>query len=446
MTRNLEYLTVSVLTKYLKRKFEADPYLKRVYLTGEISNFRLRPKHQYFSLKDQRAKISAIMFQSAFAKLKFRPEEGMKVLVSGYVSLYEASGQYQIYVDTMQPDGVGALYQAFEQLKTKLQEEGVFNLPKRLISKFPQRIAVITSPSGAVLRDIVTTVQRRFPIVQLVLFPTQVQGTQAADSLVQQLARVNELGNFDTIIMGRGGGSIEDLWPFNEERVARAILASQIPVISSVGHETDTTISDLVADLRAPTPTAAAELATPDLQQLLFDLQQLRTNLLQAVRVYLQHKRQQLDIYQQSYLFQHPQTLYQDYLQRVDQLTTKLETQTMQLIQTQRQHWRILQQSLQYTQPKISPLQEQVQQLQNNLQLNYDHYLGQQRQNVGNLIKNLDNLSPLKTLQRGYAVVSQAGQPLTKVAKLQLKLPLTIKLQDGVIEAQVENSKESDHG
>ena len=208
-----EYLTVSALTQYLKRKFDADPYLKRVYLTGEISNFRLRPKHQYFSLKDEHAKISDIMFHSAFAKLKFQPEEGMKVLVSGYVSLYEASGQYQIYVESMQPDGVGALYQAFEQLKAKLQKEGVFALPKQPISKFPRRIAIITSPSGAVIRDIITTVQRRFPIVQLVLFPAQVQGQAAAASLVARLQQVNELGNFDTIIMGRGGGSIEDLWP-----------------------------------------------------------------------------------------------------------------------------------------------------------------------------------------------------------------------------------------
>ena len=216
-----EYLTVSALTKYLHTKFTRDPYLRRVYLTGEISNFRRRATHQYFSLKDDNAVISVMMFQSAFSKIKFEPEEGMKVLVSGRVDLYEKSGRYQIIIDTMQPDGVGALYQAYEQLVKKLRIEGLFNeeLKKPLV-KYPKRIAVITSPSGAVIRDIITTTHRRYPIAQLVLFPAVVQGDDAADSLVGRLKQVNEEGNFDTIIIGRGGGSIEDLWPFNEDHLA----------------------------------------------------------------------------------------------------------------------------------------------------------------------------------------------------------------------------------
>ena len=277
------YLTVTALTKYIARKFTYDPYLERVYLVGEISNFRLRERHQYFSIKDENAKIEAVMFQSNFSRIKFKPEDGMKVLVTGRIEVYEQTGKYQINIETMQPDGVGALYQAYEQLKAKLAQEGVFSRPKRPLVKFPKRIAVITSPSGAVIRDIITTTRRRYPIVQLVLFPAEVQGEYAKDSLVGRLKEVNARGDFDTIIIGRGGGSIEDLWPFNEEEVARAIAASKIPVISSVGHETDTTLSDLAADVRAATPTAAAELATPVLADEILKLKDYQVRLAQAM-------------------------------------------------------------------------------------------------------------------------------------------------------------------
>ncbi|MFV0561101.1 MAG: exodeoxyribonuclease VII large subunit, partial [Enterococcus sp.] len=208
-----EYLTITALTKYLKRKFDVDPYLERVYLTGEISNFRFRANgHQYFSLKDDNAKISAMMFKGAFQKLAFQPKEGMKVFVVGRISLYEASGSYQIYIEHMEPDGVGALYQALAELKEKLSKEGLFTAPKKALPRYPKRIAVLTSPSGAVIRDIITTVKRRYPIAQIVLFPTVVQGNQAADNVVENIHRVEKLGNFDTMIIGRGGGSIEDLW------------------------------------------------------------------------------------------------------------------------------------------------------------------------------------------------------------------------------------------
>ncbi|UQS83449.1 exodeoxyribonuclease VII large subunit [Bombilactobacillus thymidiniphilus] len=432
-----DYLTVSALTQYLKRKFTADPYLKRVYLTGEISNFRLRPRHQYFSLKDQHAKISAIMFQNAFQKIKFRPEEGMKVLVVGYVSLYEANGQYQIYVEQMQPDGVGALYQAFEQLKTKLKAEGVFALPKKAIPSFPRRIAVITSASGAVIRDIITTVQRRFPIAQIVLFPAQVQGESAANSLVERLQQVNQQGDFDTIIIGRGGGSIEDLWPFNEERVARAILNSSIPVISSVGHETDTTIADYVADLRAPTPTAAAELATPVLQDLILQIRNLRLQLFQILKNYLARQRQHLRFYQDNYLLQNPRRLYQDYLQRVDQLTVKLGNQFAQIVQKNNQKFQLLQQSLRHYQPDLSYRQQLVMNNNKNLLDYYRNYLKHCRQNSQLLVSGLDDLSPLKTLKRGYAVVQQEERILTKVADVKTEQQLQIRLSDGIIKAQV---------
>jgi len=312
-----DYLTVTALTQYLKRKFEVDPYLGKVYLTGEISNFRLRPHaHQYFSLKDDHAKISAIMFRSAFEKLKFTPETGMKVLVTGRISLYEPTGQYQIYVERMEPDGIGQLYQAYEQLKKKLADEGLFSAPKRQLPRFPKRIAVITSPSGAVIRDIITTTRRRYPIAQIVLYPAVVQGDGAAPDLVRQLERVNATGTYDTLIIGRGGGSSEDLWPFNEETVARAIAASQIPVISSVGHETDTTIADLVADVRAATPTAAAELAVPVLTDEVVKLQQQRTRLYNAMTNRINFQQERLNKLMAAYVFRQPQRLYETYVQR----------------------------------------------------------------------------------------------------------------------------------
>ncbi len=325
---NDKYLTVSALTKYIKRKFDVDPYLGRIYMTGEISNFRPRANaHQYFSLKDDHAKISAIMFKSAFAKIKFQPEEGMKVLVSGRIGLYEASGSYQIYVDSMQPDGIGALYQAYEQLKRKLEQEGLFSAPKQALPMFPKKIAIVTSPSGAVIRDIITTTKRRFPIVQLVLFPAVVQGDAAAKDITRQIERVNENGTFDTLIIGRGGGSIEDLWPFNEEIVARAIADSEVPIISSVGHETDTTIADLVADVRAATPTAAAELAVPVLTDELLKISQQRQRLNNAMKNRIRLAQQDLDKLNQSYIFTQPKRLYEGYLQNVDLVTDRLKRQ-----------------------------------------------------------------------------------------------------------------------
>lgn len=307
------YLTVTALTRYLKRKFEADPYLEKVYLTGEVSNFRPRANsHQYFSLKDEKAKLSAVMFKGAYQKLKFQPEEGMKVLVVGRISLYEASGNYQIYIDHIEPDGVGALYQAYEQLKNSLNQEGLFKEShKQPLVKYPKRIAVVTSPSGAVIKDIITTIQRRYPIAQLVLFPTKVQGDDASKEIAQRIREINEIGSFDTMIVGRGGGSIEDLWSFNTEEVVRAVFESRTPVISSVGHETDTTLTDLVADVRAATPTAAAELAVPVLKEELIKIREKQMRLYNALNNQLKHKRANYDKLSQSVMFKQPNRLYE---------------------------------------------------------------------------------------------------------------------------------------
>lgn len=259
-----KYLSVTTLTKYLKMKFDKDPYLERVYLTGQVSNFRKRPTHQYFSLKDDHAVIQATIWSGIYQKLGFDLEEGMKINVIGRVQVYEPSGSYSIIIEKAEPDGVGALAIQFEQLKKKLTEEGLFQERfKQALPQFSKRIGVVTSRSGAVIRDIITTVSRRFPGVDILLYPTKVQGEGAAEEIARNIARANQRDDLDLLIIGRGGGSIEDLWAFNEEIVVRAIFESRLPVISSVGHETDVTLADFVADRRAATPTAAAELATP---------------------------------------------------------------------------------------------------------------------------------------------------------------------------------------
>ncbi|MCP8861244.1 exodeoxyribonuclease VII large subunit [Latilactobacillus curvatus] len=448
MVKPTDYLTVTALTQYLKAKFERDPYLDRVYLTGEISNFRLRPNaHQYFSLKDNKAKISAIMFKSAFEKIKFTPEEGMRVLVVGRISLYEATGNYQIYVERMEPDGLGALYQAYEQLKAKLSAEGLFDAPKQLLPRFPKRIAVITSPSGAVIRDIITTTQRRYPIAQLVLFPAVVQGDGAADILVDRLNQVNQQGDFDTIIIGRGGGSIEDLWPFNEERVARAIVASQIPVISSVGHETDTTIADLVADVRAATPTAAAELATPVLTDEVLKLQQQRLRLYQAFSKTLALNKKQLVHLQNSYVLKQPQRLYDGYLQNVDQLHRRLLLAQQQRLQTSQQNVQLLQQRLQSQSPSgaIQQAQRMLTDTDHRLKRAIESLVQNRRQQAGQAVAALDLVSPLKILGRGFAYVTDDNQNvMKKTTDFTIDQSIELHVQDGLVNARVTATHKGD--
>lgn len=438
-----DYLTVTTLTKYLKAKFEHDPYLDRVFLTGEISNFRLRPHaHQYFSLKDDHAKISAIMFRSAFDKVKFTPEEGMKVLVVGRISLYEPTGNYQIYIERMEPDGVGAFYQAYEQLKKKLAAEGLFQQTKRPLVKFPKKIAVITSPSGAVIRDIITTARRRYPIAQIVLFPTLVQGDSAAADIVAKIQQVNQFSDFDTLIIGRGGGSIEDLWPFNEEIVARAIAASQIPTISSVGHETDTTIADLVADVRAATPTAAAELAVPVLRDELLQLQQAQTRLYQALQSKIELATKQVEHLQQSYVFRQPQRLYDGYLQNVDQLKLRLHTAFQQQVQRQQQQLLQVQNRLQQQTPdhRLQQLQTQVAMLQQQLQQAVQQHMQRQQQQVQQAVQSLDHLSPLKIMARGYSYVTDQQQNVLKqAADFKPAQLVTLHVADATIQATVKS-------
>lgn len=435
---NDQYLTVSALTQYIKRKFDVDPYLHRVYVVGEISNFRLRVNgHQYFSIKDEQAKINVIMFKSAFAKVKFQPEEGMRVIVSGRISVYPGNGSYQLYVDSMQPDGVGALYQAYEQLKAKLDKEGLFKAPKQAIPRFPKKIAIVTSRSGAVIRDIITTVKRRYPIVQLVLFPVAVQGNEAAPNIAAQIKFINTLPNFDTIILGRGGGSIEDLWPFNEEVVARAIFESRIPTISSVGHETDTTIADLVADVRAATPTAAAELATPVLTDVLTDLQKTELRVINAFKNILKIKQQQARQLENSYIFQEPQRLYEGYVQNVDQLTERLRNAQKQYLADRSAELVKLQHRLLVNNPQnqVDLATQKVGYLREQLLSVITRRFTQSQTQMQKLVAALDNLSPLRIMSRGYTYVTKNEQVVNSVEKLSVNDAIKLNFSDGSADA-----------
>ena len=435
---NEEYVTVSALTKYIKYKFDKDPHLGRVYLTGEISNFRLRPTHQYFSLKDENTIISATMFQSAFKKIQFRPEEGMKVLVIGKVSVFEKSGQYQINIEHMEPDGVGALYLAYEQLKKKLEAEGLFSLPKKPIPQFPKKIAILTSESGAVIQDIQTTVARRFPIVQLVLYPTVVQGVHAVNSILKNLDLV-EQEDYDVVIIGRGGGSIEDLWAFNEEPVVRRVAELSIPVISSVGHETDTTLIDFVSDMRAATPTAAAEIATPVLMEIHQQLRNLQTRLEQALSRQLQIKRERMQALANASIFQNPERIYQVYQQRVDQLEMRLQQIMQQSVQHKRQQLVKHQHRLELGSPsrRVQTEKQALQYLAKRLEQAQGQLMKDKKQQFQRAIQQLDLLSPLKIMNRGYGILQQEETIIKSVDQLEVNQELTIQLVDGTVSSKV---------
>ena len=316
---NDKYLTVTALTRYLKYKFDSDEHLKQVFLKGEISNFKSHTTgHFYFSIKDENSKINAIMFSTNARKLKFVPTDGMKVLLCGRVSVYESTGNYQIYVDEMLEDGVGNLYIAFEQLKKKLTEEGLFDPKyKKPIPKYPERIGVVTASTGAAIKDILSTIKRRYPIVDVLLFPCLVQGDNAKDDIVRKIKMAEEY-NLDVLIVGRGGGSIEDLWPFNEEIVARAIFDCSIPVISAVGHEIDFTIADFVSDLRAPTPTGAAEMAVPNLTDLIAHINQFKIRLNEGILKTVNYQKLYLDSIKNSFVIKNPMIMFDNKRQNLD--------------------------------------------------------------------------------------------------------------------------------
>lgn len=439
----VEYLSVSHLTKYLKLKFDRDPYLERVYLTGQVSNFRKRPSHQYFSLKDDKAVIQATMWAGVYKQLGFELEEGMKINAVGRVQLYEPSGSYSIVIEKAEPDGIGALAIKFEQLKQALTQEGLFKQEfKQELPRFTKKIGVITSPSGAVIQDIITTVSRRFPGVEIILYPTKVQGDGAAQEVVANIQRANERDDLDVLIVGRGGGSIEDLWAFNEEVVVRAIFESRIPIISSVGHETDTTLADFVADRRAATPTAAAELATPVTKaDLLGYLNRQENRVYQAMGNRLKFLRGQLEKISQSVMFRQPERLYDGYLQKLDRLTNQLQMRMKEVYSQQKQASLLLNQRLLGMQlgRKVESFKERIIQqerlLKNNMTNIYNHKLAK----ADKLIEALTMLDTSRIVARGYAMVLQDGRVIDSVENVQMGENLTIQMKNGQLDVEVKH-------
>ncbi|WP_138336451.1 MULTISPECIES: exodeoxyribonuclease VII large subunit [Streptococcus] len=440
-----KYLSVTTLTKYLKMKFDKDPYLERVYLTGQVSNFRKRPTHQYFSLKDDHAVIQATIWSGIYQKLGFDLEEGMKINVIGRVQIYEPSGSYSIIIEKAEPDGVGALAIQFEQLKKKLTEEGLFQERfKQALPQFSKRIGVVTSRSGAVIRDIITTVSRRFPGVDILLYPTKVQGEGSAEEIARNIARANQQDDLDLLIIGRGGGSIEDLWAFNEEIVVRAIFESRLPVISSVGHETDVTLADFVADRRAATPTAAAELATPVTKlDVLAHLQNQEKRMATAVRNVLAKKQESLKKCSQSVIFRQPERLYDGYLQRLDQLQLRLKQSLRTRISDNKQVVQARTHRLVQLSPvtKIQRYQDRLGQLdkllRSQMALVYDAKVAE----VKRLSEALLMLDTSRIVARGYAIVKKEESVVDSVESLKKKDQVTLLMRDGQVELEVKDVK-----
>ncbi|MDU3960407.1 MAG: exodeoxyribonuclease VII large subunit [Lactococcus lactis] len=414
-----EYLSVSTLTKYLKAKFERDPYLERVYLTGEISNFRRRPNHQYFALKDEGAVIQTTMWAGQFRKLDFELEEGMKVLAIGRISIYPPSGSYSINIESLVPDGVGALALKFEQLKKKLAAEGLFDQRwKQNLPQFSKKIAMATSPSGAVIRDIITTVQRRFPMSQIVLYPTKVQGAGAAEEISGNIRRANERGDFDVMIIGRGGGSIEDLWGFNEEIVVRAIFESRIPIISSVGHETDVTLADFVADSRAATPTTAAELATPNTKiDLINWANEQESRLFNRLTHLIKIRRERLEKLSQSVVFRQPERLYDGHVQKLDRLCERLTV---------------------LTENKVANMKHRYELSANRLIPTYSKIVESKKNKTEQLYQSLLLLDISKIKARGFSLITdENGKIIKSVSDVKKGQALDVELTDGQVKVEV---------
>ena len=388
-------ISVSALNRYVKSLLEGDLNLASVYVRGQISNFSGKGGHYYFSLKDENAQVHAVMFRSANAKLKFIPENDMSVIAQCHVSMYEVRGDYQIYVDDMQPDGTGALAIAFEQLKAKLEKEGLFNPEhKKEIPKFPEKIGVITSKEGAAFRDIINIITRRFPVADIIICPVTVQGSTAAGQIADAVDLFNETGEADVLIVGRGGGSIEDLWPFNEEIVARAVYRSRIPVISAVGHETDFTICDFTADLRAPTPSAAAELAVPDSGEL---------------NMYLSGIKRQL--------FTSASNVVNNCKNRIGTDTASLKSNSPE--------------------KRIEELLYRIGILSDMLNKSVSGYLTAKKNRLALAAAGLDASSPVTILSKGYSVVLKDNKIVSKAENLSSGDIFKLRFSDGEKECEV---------
>ena len=415
---NDKYITVTQLTRYIKYKIDNDVNLNEVFLKGEISNFKAHSRgHFYFTLKDEGSRINAIMFASQTKNIKFMPEDGMKVLVTGKISVFEANGAYQIYVSDMVEDGVGNLYIAFEQLKKKLEEEGLFkDIYKKPIPKIPTKVGVVTAPTGAAIKDIISTIKRRWPLTEIYLFPALVQGEDAKEDIVKQIKKADSF-ELDTLIVGRGGGSIEDLWAFNEEIVARAIFECNTPVISAVGHEIDFTIADFVADLRAPTPTGAAEMAVPQLADVSNYLKQINIRLENTILNKVKNNRRKLEDIKNSNIFKNPIMIYQTKEMIFDSLIEKLKFNMINLTNVK---------------------EKELIRLKNSYVLKKPYQILDKKSNKYlQLISKLETLSPLLTLKRGYAITKKDNKVISSVKGINKGDKLDIELTDGIINTEV---------
>lgn len=440
-----QYLTVTALTKYIKLKLEGDKHLVSILIKGEISNFKRHSRgHLYFTLKDENAQVSSIMFSRDAERLTFQPKEGDHVLIQGRMSVYEPSGTYSIQVSTMALDGIGELYQKYEALKKELEEKGYFRMEhKRPIPRFPKVIGVITSKTGAVIQDIIHTVTRRYPLCEIHLYPSLVQGPGSTDSIRNQIIYANQRKEVDVLIVGRGGGSIEDLWAFNEMPVIEAIYQSSIPIITAIGHETDFTISDFVSDLRAPTPTAAAELATPN-----------RKDLIQMI-----DDHQEKLYYRLNQLFQDKKTalLYLD--ERLERLSPshKLEQLHERLNQVKEQFIKNYQYYLEVKHYRIDKLTDMMKSPKDRLDAYHktnEHLSFRLNQSMMHLMmekkmafdisrKTLQSLNPLTVMDRGFALVTKDKHVMTSVKNLQVNEDIELRFKDGHAKATITSIKEN---
>ncbi|MBU8907734.1 exodeoxyribonuclease VII large subunit [Desertibacillus haloalkaliphilus] len=441
------FLTVTEITKYIKRSFDQDEQLQNIWIRGELSNFKRHSRgHMYFTVKDENSRMQAVMFAGNNRFLKFQPENGMKVLLRGDISVYEPYGQYQFYAKEMQPDGIGNLYLAFEKLKEQLSQEGLFSERyKKPIPAVPMEIAIATSPTGAAIRDIVTTLKRRFPIANITLLPVLVQGEEAVPSIANAITQANLAGKFDLLIVGRGGGSIEELWAFNEEVVARAIFESKLPVISAVGHETDFTIADFVADLRAATPTAAAELAVPDLSELNERLKGLEARLTRSVKERFALANQRLYHLQKSYAFRYPVQLVKQKEQDLDRLVERLSRQSHRAIGEHQQKLAQLTKDLQRNHPLelVKQASQKQTELETNLQRLMKDRLKDHNNTFQQLVAKLNVLSPLRVMERGYSLAyTEDGTLVKSTEQVAVGEFVDVRLKDGTLACEVKQIEE----
>lgn len=435
--------TITELTRYIKNQFEYDPILQNVWLRGELSNVKRHSRgHIYFTVKDENSRIQAAMFAGYNRHLTFEPENGMKVLIRGEINVYEPYGQYQLYAKEMQPDGIGSLYLAYENVKRRLENEGLFAEERKMaIPRFPERIAVITSPTGAAIRDIVTTLKRRYPVAQITLLPVLVQGEEAPASIQQAIERADIAACFDVLIVGRGGGSIEELWAFNDENVARTIAAARVPIISAVGHETDYTISDFVADLRAPTPTGAAELAVPDILDLKRHLNGLTTRLYQRVTEVISREKSRHERLTRSYAFRYPEQLIKQKEQQLDVTLDRLKRGMENRLLHPVHMLEKLDRQLCSVHPErqLERAKELQKGLKKRLIASMIEQLKRKQIPFDQKVNELKLLSPLRLMERGYNLTYDENNALVRSVKnVKEGSKLTVRLKDGYVESRVE--------